>query len=155
MLRTQDNSRLVVNKIKKKNLQINYSNYSNRVATKLITKPNKSFFFLKKKKQLISIIKTPLGMLYPTTVFKHKILQTQPTLFKRRSTKTDSIQKVVGVGKDNLVLGSSKKFNQFNVLVTNASLFKKKYFSFLNKFLVNFFNFLFQQHTHISFKKLW
>jgi len=36
-----------------------------------------------------------------------------------------------------------------------VQLFKKKYFNYINQFILNFFQFLFKQKVHISFKKLW
>lgn len=60
---------------------------------------------------------------------------------------------------------NSININIFNLtrvdrLLTNndeikSNIFRGKYFSFLNKFLINFLQFLFNMRIHLSFKKLW
>lgn len=71
-----------------------------------------------------------------------------------------SIYNTVGVlEQDETFLEKADPANVFTTLTETKPNqlidFKKKYFSYLNKFLINFFQFFFTKKVYLTFKKLW
>ena len=112
----------------------------------------------------VSKCETPEPFIYTTVVWvkgrvKKKYRKKFKKLLRRRSEYTYKPLLWSGVKQ---TLNTNFLSQEGNALRLNAQVsdrnkntFMSKYFTFLNKFLLNFFQFLFDQKLHITFKKLW
>lgn len=152
------NNKIFIIKFEPTTFTFNINNYSlkkNKLTKKkfilFLFFNNARFCIYKKYNDLFNLnVKEPL---FETTLFK-KINQTLdyithskqsfsiPNTLWSKTFLDDSVRKV---------LGDKDEATELNL----KNLYKKKYFVFLNRYLINFLQFLFKIRIHLSFKKLW